>query len=156
FSPLGIYAQVGLYGLDYGAIPGTSFACPHVVGLAALYASKNRITQQTPNGPQRIITAIERGATQFNGLLNGGFDPQFGYGQIDVASTLLDLDARETTVGGIIGQVTVNDGPIPNVPVVAQRLGSSKKFEVSTFADGIFHLVNLPTGTYTLSAKYLN
>lgn len=153
FNPLGLYAAFGIYGLGYGYLPGTSFAAPHVTGLAALYASKNKITQATPNGPQTLIKAIQRGARGKNGRLDGGFDPNYGYGVIDAEATLNDLNARNATAGGVIGQVTVGGTVVGNVQITARRTNSTKRYSTTTYPDGIFHLVNMPEGSYVISAS---
>lgn len=159
YTAIGIYDDANNTG--YGYLPGTSFACPVVTGLAALYVAKNKITQATPNGPQKIITAIERGARPFNTPFgpreitetDGGFNTQYGYGVIDAESTMNDANPRHATSGGIIGQVTVGGTVVNNVQVVAQKSNSTKKYYAATFPDGIFHFVNLPSGTYTLTTS---
>jgi hypothetical protein len=156
-NPDGLYAQLGLYGLNYGDLPGTSLACPHVVGLAALYAASRGITTDTPKAPQLLVSAIERGAQQMNGRKDGGFDTTFGWGRIDAYNTLRGLNARNAKVGGLIGQVTVKGTPINNVQVTATLFGSikPKRFFATTFPDGIYHMVNVPAGRYHLTVSAL-
>lgn len=153
-NPEGFYAAIGLYGLNYGALPGTSLAAPHVVGLAALYAAKNKIKQSTANAPQLLINAIERGCEQMNGRTDGGFDPNWGYGRIDALATLQNANPRNTTVGGLIGQVTFGGTPIHNVQVTAVQLGvaNPKTYRATTAADGIFHMINMLAGNYMVTA----
>ena len=134
--------------MNYGYLPGTSFASPHVAGLAALYASQNRLVQ-APGVPQQIIRAIEKGCQQGNARTDGGSDPYFGYGLIDCYATLNGINAREATVGGCIGQVTVAGSSLGNVPVNAVKEGTTRVFSTGTYPDGIFHFVNLPAGRYT-------
>ncbi len=155
-NPDGVYAQIGLYGLNYGALPGTSFATPHVAGLAALYASKNRIVQ-APGSPQRLLSAIERGAHQMNGAANGAFDTTFGYGRIDAFTTISDINSRNTTQGGFVGQVTVGGTPVNNVSVtIANPLPNKPPlYSAVTFADGIFHMTNVAAGNYTVTTSAL-
>lgn len=152
-QPDGAYAALGLYGLNYGAVPGTSFACPHVTGLAALYAAKNGISQATPGAPGKILQAIERGAAKLNTRADGGFDPTFGWGRIDASATLKDLNARNSTVGGIIGQVYYGATVLHNAKITAVRVGTTKAYTLSTYPDGVFHLTNLPAGTYSIKAQ---
>ena len=154
-NPDGAYAALGLYGLNYGAVPGTSFACPHVVGLAALFAASRGITADTPKAPQQIVNAIQRGAQQMNARKDGGFDTTFGWGRIDAYNTLMGLNSRIAKVGGLIGQVTVKGTPLYNVQVTATLLGAikPKKYYAVTYPDGIYHMVNLPVGRYQVTAS---
>lgn len=153
-NPDGAYAQLGLYGLNYGAIPGTSFATPHVTGLAALYAAEMNL-KAAPGNPQRIVNAIERGAAQFNGRNDGGFDTTFGWGRIDALGTVMNKNARSATVGGLIGQVLVQGTPLTNITVTAQLVGGTKKYTAATYPDGMYHLTNVPAGRYTVSTSAL-
>lgn len=151
-DPEGAYAADGLYGLNYGAVPGTSFACPHVTGLAAMYCAKKGLQQQ-PGLPQMIINAIQRGAQQVNARPDGGYDNVFGYGVIDVEQTLRERNARNTKVGGFIGQVVFGGTVVGNVTITAQRNNTITKYTAITNPDGIYHLYNVPYGTYKVTAK---
>jgi hypothetical protein len=150
-GPYGSYAFVGLYGLEYGAIQGTSFSCPHATALAALYAASKGLAQ-APGVPQMLINALQKGALGLNGRADGGWDKNFGYGRIDAYNTLLDLNARGTNLGGFIGQVTVGGTVVNNVNVVARNNSTLRRYSAVTFPDGIYHMVNLPAGTYTVTA----
>lgn len=151
-NPDGLYAALGLYGLNYGYLPGTSLACPHVAALAALLAARLRITPSTPQAPQILVNYIERGCYQLNNRRDGGYDPTYGYGRIDAAATLALQNARNTNVGGIMGQVTVDGTPIGNIQVVARAAGSKRVFYATTAPDGMYHLINLPQGNYAVTA----
>jgi hypothetical protein len=156
-NPFNEFALLGLYGLNEGSLPGTSFATPQVVGLAALYAAKNGITQETPDGPQRIVQAIQRGADALDNTAGGGFSLVYGYGRINAAATLLDLNRRNAVVGGIVGQVTYGGTAQSPINVVAKKVGSTTTAGQATTAspDGVFHLMNLREGNYTISATVL-
>lgn len=180
----GSYAQLGLYGVDvernplhYGAIPGTSLATPHVVGLAGLYAAAyytnlaNQRRKAVPPSPQQIIAAIERGAYSLSGRADGGLaSPNTtGYGRIDAAATLFGGNVRRATVGGLVGQVLLGDTVQPNVAISFQacRAGKpipgAKVYKATSGPDGIYRIANLPTTdpgpaarvpfTYTVSAS---
>lgn len=156
-SPFGAYAQLGLYGLNEGMLPGTSLAAPLVTGLAALYAAANGITQSTPDGPLHIVQAIERGAEQLGSRPDGGFDLLFGYGRINAKATLQDHLQRTTIKGGIVGLTTFGGTVISSVGVYARKAGTTTLVSTatSTAPDGVFHLLNLPEGDYDISARIL-
>lgn len=138
------YAVDGFAGLYLGEFPGTSFATPHVVGLAALYASEHRITQSTANAPQLIVNAIERGADSLNGYSNGGYDTTYGWGRINAAATIQDQNNRGATVGGCIGRVRYIDTVVGNVSVKATPAAGGASTTAVTDSDGLYHLYNLP------------
>lgn len=144
-SPDSSYAQIGFAGPGLGEFPGTSFAAPQVVGLAALYASKHQITQSTPNGPQLIVNAIELGADSLNGLYNGGYDTTYGWGRIDAVATVQDLNNRGATVGGCIGRVRYVDTVVGNVTVTATPAAGGSNTYATTDPDGLYHIYNVPT-----------
>jgi len=87
----------------YGYQLGTSMATPHVSGLAALYAEHKGYTVNTPGGNLAIWRAIQRGADNAQGRGDGGWDPRYGFGRINVRNTLLGLNARNATVGSLSG-----------------------------------------------------
>ncbi len=149
----------GLYGQNYGEITGTSYSTAVVTGLAALYAAKNGITQSTPNGPLTILQAIERGSDNTANRSDGGFDlgdtstgrAGVGYGRINALATLQDTNNRHATVGGIVGLVKNNGVVQPNITVTVKQNGTAVG-TAQTTVDGAFHLLNLPEGSYTISA----
>lgn len=144
-----LYANLGFAGPYVGELPGTSFAAPHVTGLAALYASEHRISQGTPGGPQTIVNAIERGADSLTG--NAGYETTYGWGRINAAATILGQNNRGAVVGGCIGRVRYIDTVIGNITVSAQvAIGTGRTYFATSDPDGLYHLANLPaseTGT---------
>ncbi|HLV79231.1 MAG TPA: S8 family serine peptidase, partial [Chthonomonadaceae bacterium] len=155
-SPDSQYAVDGFAGPGLGEFPGTSFAAPQVTALAALYASANKITQSTPNGPQLIVDAIELGADNINGNANGGYDPTYGWGRINAAATIQNLNNRSATVGGCIGRVRYVDTVVGNVTVTATPAAGGPSTSTSTDPDGLYHIYDVsaaPGGTvYNVSA----
>jgi hypothetical protein len=86
--------------LNYAYLAGTSMACPHVAGLAALVLSTNPLLSA-----DSVRQLIVNGADD---LGTAGFDNYFGYGRINVYNTLLEIgdlnishqplsDTKETT-----------------------------------------------------------
>ena len=89
FSNIGKHISVAAPGTDilstfpggkYESLDGTSMACPHVAGLAALVKSKN------PGfTAKQIRSKIESSAVD---LGSKGFDPTFGFGRIDAVKAI--------------------------------------------------------------------
>ncbi|HLK60461.1 MAG TPA: S8 family serine peptidase [Chthonomonadaceae bacterium] len=179
-NPEGVYNTLFLYGINpdgsvlhYGAIPGTSLATPHVVGLAALYGAKFYASlaaahkKAVPPTPQQMINAIERGAANEGSRTDGGLSSPsaWGYGRIDAAATLNEQNARNATVGGIVGQVILGSTIQQNIRVTAQRslrgrpVVGTRIYTATTGPDGVFRISNLPSTdkspqTYYVSATY--
>jgi thermitase len=68
-------------GGKYERFSGTSMACPHVAGLAALVKSKHPTL-----GAADLRARIEKGAQDLGAK---GFDPVFGHGRINAARAIL-------------------------------------------------------------------
>lgn len=90
FSNTGSHVSVAAPGVDilstvpggkYESLDGTSMACPHVSGLAALV--KSRFPAYSA---KQIRERIEKSADDLGAK---GFDPNFGNGRINVARTVL-------------------------------------------------------------------
>lgn len=168
----GAYAAFNLYHQGYGAVPGTSFASPVVAGLAALYAAKMGITQSTTGGAQQILSAIQRGCDDiflptddyrpdnnsdgFGHFFKGGWSVAFGYGRINAAATLNNLNKRNATVGGVVGLVARNGVPTSGIRVDAIRSGYGSPVAVITGTDGVYRLRNLTQGVWEIKATGLS
>lgn len=137
---------------QYGYQIGTSMACPHVAGLAALYADYKRITVHTPGGNLAIWRAIQRGADNAQGRADGGWVPTYGFGRINVRNTLLDLNARNATVGCLSGQVYYNGTPVQGAQIEARSMTGSLRRVTTAQSYGLWRIPNLPPGFYRVRA----
>lgn len=83
------------YCTGYGVMSGTSMACPHVVGAAALVWAANPGMTAAQVRQQLDSTALDLGGRKLIGR-----DPQFGYGllQADAAAGVLGL------LAGVLGR----------------------------------------------------
>lgn len=68
------------YGKDYGAVPGTSMAAPHVTAAVALL-----LEREPTLTPAQIWTRV---ASTTSGRSLMGFDPNRGFGELDAAAVL--------------------------------------------------------------------
>lgn len=136
----------------YGYQLGTSMAAPHVSGLAALYAEYKGYSVNTPGGNLAIWRAIQRGADNTQSRSDGGWDPRYGFGRINVRKTLLELNTRNATVGSLSGQVYFNGTPVQGAQIEARAI-SGTTFKVTTAQDfGLWRIPNLPPGFYRVKA----
>ena len=140
------------YDLNYAYLAGTSMAAPAVSGAAGLYYGKNGLDQRSGWGNLRAYRALERGAANVMGAPRGSWEPYQGYGSLDIESSLLDLNARGATVGGVEGIVYYNGTALANVTVRAQKPGSRVKYQTSTRPDGTYRFEMLPPGVYSVTA----
>ena len=131
---------------------GTSLACPHVAGLASLYAAYRGITQTTPDGPLRIWRAICQGADDILGV--PGWSPLVGWGRINAYHALLEDGNRGSALGGIRGQVLYYGTIAPNALVEAVPSGGGSAIESSSRTDGTYSIEGLAPGTYDLTATF--
>lgn len=84
------------YGYDYGTLSGTSMACPHVAGVAALIIAAN---PGISNAEVRQI--LQQTADDID---ENGWDPAYGYGLVDA-----DEAAAKDTLPPIISDLTPTD-----------------------------------------------
>ncbi|MCS6831008.1 MAG: S8 family serine peptidase [bacterium] len=136
----------------YGYQVGTSMACPHVAGLAALYADYKRYTVNTPGGNLAIWRAIQRGADNAQQRTDGGWVPSYGFGRINVRNALLDLNARNATVGCLSGQVYFNGTPVQGAQIEARAMVGTTRRVTTAQSFGLWRIPNLPAGFYRVRA----
>lgn len=136
----------------YGYQIGTSMACPHVAGLAALYADYKRYSAATPNGNLAVWRAIQRGADNAQQRSDGGWDPRYGFGRINVRKTLLNLNARNATVGSLSGQVYFNGTPVQGAQIEARAMFGTTRKVTTAQNFGLWRIPNLPAGYYRVKA----
>jgi thermitase len=124
-------------GSTYAYLNGTSMATPFVSGLAGLLLSQD---SSRTNATLRAI--IQNTADDIN---VSGWDPYTGYGRINVARALS---------GSISGTVTdaTTGATLVNAQVQALQ-GGQVKIMTFTAANGSYHLLYLPAGTYDIKTS---
>ncbi len=134
---------------NFDYLMGTSMSSPQVAGLAALYAGKKGFTQSTAN-LIKIWQAIQQGADGF-----GGWDPDYGFGRINVYGTM-NLDSvpnpRGDTIGCITGQVLYKGTPVNLAVTKAVPVGGGASVQASTRADGCYRIAGVHAGNYNVTA----
>lgn len=138
------------YDLNYAYLVGTSMACPHVSGAAALYEGRFALSQTYGFANVMTYRAIALSAQSNLGAPNGTWEPTQGYGELDVHQLVLGANTRSATVGSIDGILYYNGTPVANVAVKA-KIGPTT-FSTTTAADGTYRFDQLPPGIAGMSA----
>jgi subtilisin family serine protease len=124
----------------YGLVSGTSFAAPHVTGVAALVLA--HFPQATPLGVKARLLA--------------GVDPVSGLaGKTVTGGRLNALKALTVALGSLSGTVSDASGTlIPHARVRLKKNGTNDvAVRMQANRHGTFRFSELPAGTYALSAE---
>jgi subtilisin len=137
----GVSIYSTLPGGGYGTKSGTSMACPHVAGAAALVISEalyNSISL-SPGEVRNILnsTAVDLGTASRDSL--------YGYGRVDAAAAVAAVPRATGTISG-----TVTDNST-NLSIQGATVEAGGKSD-TTNEQGNYSLI-LPPGTYTVTAS---
>ncbi len=133
------YTTFGYYFYD-----GTSMACPHVAGVAALLIAKNGGTMT----PTAVRAALQNTATDLGVT---GWDQYYGYGLVNANAALLTI-ANQPPVAAFSGTPTSG-----NYPLTVTFTDASTNAPTSwawTFGDGGTSTAQNPSHTYTAAGTY--
>jgi subtilisin family serine protease len=126
-------------GNTYGVANGTSAACPHVAGAAAL-----ALSLRPDLSADQLAEVLEAGADDQGAP---GKDPEYGYGRLNLLRTVqVAADPNVLSHSRIQGVVT---GAQAGQVTVSLSNGQ----QTQTDASGLYHFDNLPAGAYTVSVS---
>lgn len=128
-------------GATYAPMSGTSMACPHVAGVAALVIAANP-ELSTPQVREILqITAEDIGLNDY----------QQGYGLVDAEKAVIEATNGMET-GAIIGTVT-DDTDTPITIAGATVTVEGINFSATTDGSGQYQINSIPVGTYIVTAS---
>ncbi len=137
-------------GTNYGTFgyyfyEGTSMACPHVAGVAALLIAKNGGTM-TPAAVRAALqnTAQDLGAT--------GWDQYYGYGFLNANAALLSISTNNPPVAAFSG--TPTSGTYPLAVTFTDASTYTPTSWAWDFGDGGTSTAQNPSHTYTAAGTY--
>ena len=136
-------------GTNYGTFgyyfyEGTSMACPHVAGVAALLIAKNGGTMS----PDAVRAALQNTAQDLGAT---GWDQYYGYGLIDANAALLSI-ANNPPVAAFSG--TPTSGTAPLTVAFTDASTNNPTSWSWTFGDGGASTSKNPSHTYTAAGTY--
>jgi subtilisin family serine protease len=107
--PVGSTGEVCDYGPGYTEAAGTSFAAPHVAGVAAILVSQGRTRAE-------VLQALTDTARSPGGTERGRYDPVFGFGIVDAAAAAASARRSGPATGVAEPRSTADACPAGTVP----------------------------------------
>jgi len=155
FSSTGEQVELAAPGVDinstklgggYVEFNGTSMASPHIAGSAALIIAAG-ITDTNGNG--RINDEVRQVMNDTaEDLGDTGRDSKYGYGLVSVVAAVAAI-APPSATGTISGTVVDNDTLNP----IAGASVTDGTRQAATDINGVYALIDVPEGTYTVTAS---
>src|SRR5262245_17011676 len=129
---------------------GTSMATPHVTGAVA------SILSEEPNAtPDQVRTYLQSTARDYG---TPGWDASYGYGLLDASAAVLMAQGGTPpppptpSTGGMSGVVTNTTGAMIKGAKISAKIGGIT-YSATTSSTGSYSLINLPLGTYDVTAS---
>jgi thermitase len=141
---VGLWSTIWIRGEGdtYGVANGTSAACPHVAGAAAL-----ALSLRPDLTADQLAEVLEAGADDQGAP---GKDPEYGYGRLNLLRTVqIAADPNVLSHSRIQGVVV---GAQAGQATLTLNTGQ----QTQTDANGAYHFDNLPAGAYTVSVSGLD
>jgi subtilisin family serine protease len=138
---VGLWSTLWLRGEGdtYGVANGTSAACPHVAGAAAL-----ALSLRPDLTADQLAEVLQAGADDQGAP---GRDPEYGYGRLNLLRTVqIAADPNALSRSRIQGLVTGAEAGQVTVTL-------SNGQQTQTDATGAYHFDNLPAGAYTVTVS---
>ncbi len=128
----------------YGFYQGTSMACPHASGVAALVVSLGYGQLDAD-----AVAGILRDTTDDHYAVNPGYPGKLGTGRLNALAALEETQSRLGPAGTLTGTVTSGGTPLAFTTIEAQGPVTRA---TTTNVSGAYTLENLSVGNYTVTA----